>query len=712
MYLDTKLLLSKMTFEEKVGQMMQIAPFFFIRHLNVEVFGDVKDLGLTQKEIFHTGSVLGIGNAKEMIAVQERYLKTSRLGIPLIFMADIIHGYETIFPVPIALASSFNEELVRRASRISAIEASTAGIHVTFAPMADLVRDPRWGRVVESFGEDPYLNEVMAKASVLGFQDDDIKKEDSLASCVKHFAGYGASEAGRDYNTVDLSRVQLHNYYFSGYRGAIEAGAKLIMTAFNVIEGVPATVSKYLLRDVLRDLWQFKGVTISDYDSLHQILAHGCAEDDEEAAKRGLDAGLDIEMASSCYIRYLNKLVSEGYVDMKLIDEAVLRILDLKKEVGLFENPYKGASTIREQELVRSQAHLDEALEIAKESVVLLENNGILPLNKKMKVAIVGPYAISKETNGPWSWHGNNNLNKSLYEALFDMNIDITVSLPSDDFMSYTDKDIKHIEEADVTILALGEHFRESGEAHSKSYLNLPGLQAELFKKIKEISKKTVVIITAGRPLILNHLKEADALIYAWFLGSRHAEALADILYGITNPSGKLPMSFPRAEGQIPLYYNHLNTGRPYTVGGHNEYTSHYLDIANEPLYTFGEGLSYTTFLYDHLTISRSEMLKDDRVMVSVDISNKGLVEGKETVMLFIQDKVSFISRPVLELKKFKKIFLKPGETQTVTFEISKNDLAYYDGSGQKVLEPGHFDIMVGPHAKMVKTLKLELKKG
>ena len=701
-----------MTFEEKVGQMMQIAPFFFIRHLDVEVFGEVKDLGLTQNEIFHTGSVLGIGGAKEMIAVQERYLKTSRLGIPLLFMADIIHGYETIFPVPIALASSFNEELVKKASRIAAIEASTAGIHVTFAPMADLVRDPRWGRVVESFGEDPYLNEVMTKASVLGFQTDDIRNEGALASCVKHFAGYGASEAGRDYNTVDLSRIQLHNYYFSGYRGAVEAHAKLLMTSFNVIEGVPATVSSYLLRDVLRDLWQFKGVTISDYDSLHQILAHGCAEDDKDAAKRGIVAGLDIEMASSCYIRNLKELMNEGIIDMNLIDEAVLRILDLKNEIGLFDNPYKGASIEREQKLVRSKEHLDESLKIAKESVVLLENNGILPLKNTLKVALVGPYATSRETNGPWSWHGNNALNQSLYEALISKNIDVIYSNEHTDLKTYSKIDFKKIKEADVVICAVGEHFRESGEAHSKAYLKLPRMQEAFVMEMRKIAKNLVTIVTSGRPLLLNELKASDALIYTWFLGSRHAEAVVDILYGITNPSGKLPMSFPRAEGQIPVYYNHLNTGRPYHAEGHNEYTSYYLDLPNDPMYTFGEGKSYTTFEYKQPRMNQNVMSMGDITEVSIDIKNTGNMKGMETAMLFIRDMVAGISRPVKELKKFKKIELNPGETKTVIFNISQDDLGYFDGSGKKIIEPGMFDIMVGPNAKTFETLKLELKKG
>lgn len=710
--MDTKHLLEIMTFDEKVGQLLQIAPFFFIKHADVEIAGEVKDLGLSRKNIFHAGSVLGIGSAEEMMQVQELYMKNHRLGIPLIFMADIIHGYETIFPVPIALASSFNPELVKQASRTSAVEASTAGIHVTFAPMADLVRDPRWGRVVESFGEDPYVNEVMVQASVEGFQAGDLKDERTLASCVKHFAGYGASEAGRDYNTVDLSRIQLHNGYLNGYKKAIEAGAKMVMTSFNVVEGIPATVNRYLLREVLRDLYQFKGVTISDYDSLHQILNHGCAEDDKEAAERGIMGGLDIEMASTCYIKHLKELVDEGVVDMKLIDEACLRVLDLKNDLGLFDNPYRGANPTEANRLVMSKEHLEQSLKAAYESLILLENKDILPLNKQVKVALIGPHATYDMTNGPWSWRGNQAHNTSLYDELKAFGVDVIHVNDQVDVSSYNEHDFKIIREADVVILALGEHVRESGEAHSKASLRLPRHQDDLFHMIKQHAKKIVTIVTAGRPLILNDVKESDALIYSWFLGTKHALAIVHTLFGLNHPSGKCPMSFPMHEGQVPLYYNHLNTGRPYQPQGHNEFTSYYLDMPNEPLYTFGEGLTYTKFMYGDLHVSKTEMIPQDTLDITIDITNVGEYTGHETVMLFIRDRVAAISRPVMELKKWQKIQLNPNESKTVQFRLTAIDLGYYDQEGKTVIEPGWFDIMVGPHAKDTQKQSFKFIKG
>ncbi|MDY0295030.1 MAG: glycoside hydrolase family 3 N-terminal domain-containing protein [Acholeplasmataceae bacterium] len=709
--MDTKHLLNQMTFDEKIGQLLQIAPFFFIRHSKAEVAGEITDLGLTKKEIFNAGSVLGIGSAEEMMEVQKLYLEHHRLGIPLIFMADIVHGYETIFPVPIAMASSFNENLVRNAAKISAIEASTSGIHVTFAPMADLVRDPRWGRVVESFGEDPYLNEMMVQASVEGFQQS-LSDERTLASCVKHFAGYGASEAGRDYNTVDLSRVALHNGYLNGYKRAIDAGAKLIMTSFNVIEGIPATVNQYLLREVLRDLWHFKGVTISDYDSLHQILAHGCATDDQEAAQRGMTAGLDIEMASTCYIRHLEQLVLDEVVSMDLIDEAVLRVLNLKNDLGLFENPYRGASITDAKTLVLSSEHLDESLKAAYESLVLLENDGILPLDKSVKMALIGPHATDKQNNGPWSWKGNQTINPSLYDALTAYGAHVMYMNDQTDVQSYQSLDYQMMADADVVILALGEHTKESGEAHSKASLRLPRNQEALFHLVKKHAKKVVTLITAGRPLLLNEVKASNALMYTWFLGTRHAEAVVHTLYGKNYPSGKLPMSFPRCEGQIPIYYNHLNTGRPYQINGHNEFTSHYLDVSNEPLYTFGEGMTYTSFFYAEPKLSHKEMRVHDVTHLEIEITNKGLYPGDEIVMLFIKDRVATISRPVKELKKWAKIHLNPGDTKTVVFELSASDLSYFNSHGHRVIEPGWFDIMVGPNAKQTQTLSLKLIKG
>lgn len=704
-------LLQKLTTKEKIGQLLQIAPFFFIKDLEKEVYGPLLDLQLNEEKIFLAGSVLGIGSATEMMEVQKQYLKKSKHQIPLLFMADIIHGYKTIFPVPLALASSWNPELVKKAARISAVEASTAGIHVTFAPMADLSRDPRWGRVVEGFGEDPYLTGVMAQSMVEGFQNDGIEKDGNLAACVKHFAGYGASEAGRDYNTVDVSRYALHNYYFEGYKKAIDAGAKLIMTAFNVIEGVPSTTNRFLLRDILRDQWKFKGVTISDYDSLKQTIAHGQAKDMEEAALNGIDAGLDIEMASSCYTNHLEKLIVSGQVDMKLLDEAVLRILELKKEIGLFENPYKGASLEQEEKLVLSKKHLAESLKVAHESAVLLKNEDVLPLDKQTKVALIGPFASSRKTQGSWSWHGRHENNQTLIEVFNLEKADVVYINDEVDALKYTKKDLEQLKTADVILVLVGEDEKWSGEAHSLSDLHLRDGQHLLVELAKSLNKKVVTVLFNGRPLVLTNISQSDAILEAWFLGTRSAQAVYDLLYGRVNPSGKLTMSFPVNVGQIPIYYNHLNTGRPLEFAENpNTYVSRYLDVGNDPLYPFGYGLSYSKFSYDPLELNSTTLQKEDALEVKVTIQNKSDVDGYEVVQLYIRDHHAKVVRPVQELKQFQKIWIPKRQKRSLTFKLTQTDLSYHLPNGDLVVEPGLFTVMVGSSAHHVEKIQFELK--
>ena len=709
--MDIKKLLNTLTIEEKIGQMLQIAPFFFIKNLEIEVAGNVNDLALNEAKIFRAGSVLGIRNASEMIEVQKNYLKKSRHQIPLMFMADVIHGYETIFPVPLALSTSWNPKLAYDMVRVSAIEASTAGLHVTFSPMADLSRDPRWGRVVEGFGEDPYLNQIFTKSIVEGYQQDDISKDGNIAACVKHFAAYGASESGRDYNTVDMSRLSMHNDYFTGYKAAVDAGAHLIMTSFNVLDGIPATVNKYLLKDLLRKSWGFKGVTISDYDSLHQIIEHGCAEDDKEAAIRGIEAGLDIEMASSCYTNYLKKLVENQTVDIKLIDQAVYRILKLKKQIGLFDNPYKGASIEQEEKLVRSANHLQRAKEAALESAVLLKNDGILPLNKKLKYVMIGPYAESTSTNGPWSWHGRNNLNHQLSELLVEQGISLIltkeVSHPSD----LSDSDMELVRESDVIILALGEHEKESGEAHSRSDIRLPRKQESFVTFSEFMNKKSMVLLYHGRPLDLTNIMQTNAILDVYFLGSMANDAIADLMTGVNNPSGKLTMSYPRNVGQIPIYYNHLNTGRPKTDGGHNEFVSYYLDVENSPLFPFGYGLSYSNFNYTDMSVSKKSITKDEKLKISINVENTTNIPGYETVQLYIRDYSATISRPLKQLKGFKKIWFDQHEKKTVEFELSNHDLSFMNGEGQTVLETGRFAVMIGSNSETLTKMDFHLVK-
>jgi beta-glucosidase len=704
-------LLKQLTTKEKIGQLLQLAPFYFDIDLKAEVAGRIRSLNIDREGIFMSGSVLGISNASEMIKVQQKYLDINKHKIPLMFMADIIHGYETIFPVPIALASSFNPLIAFQTARISAIEASTAGIHVTFSPMADLSRDPRWGRVVESFGEDPYLAGVFSAQMVKGYQNDGIEKIGNLAACVKHFAAYGASEAGRDYNTVDVSKTALYNMYLKSYKTAIDAGAKMMMTAFNVLDGVPATINKFLLRTVLRDQWKSDAVTISDYDSLKQVLDHGCAENEKDAAYRAIQAGLDIEMASVCYVNYLEELIDEGIVDIKKLDEAVLRVLQLKKDLGLFEDSFKGASIDREKELVRSKEHLKISKKVALESAVLLKNEQTLPLNKKQKIALIGPYAKSKSTNGPWSWHGKIEHNLSLEEVFNNNDINLTFVSDAENIDQLSQQNITQIEASEVVVLALGEDARLSGEAHSRSDIKLPNHQDTLVKLARSLNKEIVVILFNGRPLDLSNIMDSNAILETWFLGSRATEAIFDLIYGHANPSGKLPMSFPRTVGQIPVYYNHLNTGRPLTDNNQNyEYLSRFLDVENTPLFSFGHGLSYASFKYSDLEISQIEFDVDTTLRLSINVTNESQIPGHEVVQLYIRDHVAKISRPVKELKKFKKIWLEGKQTQTVVFELDIHDLSYFDSNGNETYDSGKFTIMVGSNSQETLNIDIWLK--
>ncbi|XFA99046.1 glycoside hydrolase family 3 N-terminal domain-containing protein [Candidatus Izemoplasma sp. B36] len=690
--IDLNQILNNLTMKEKIGQLLQIAPFYFIRNIDVEIFGWLRELNLNEEKIFNAGSVLGIGSAKDMIEVQTKYLSKSRHKIPLIFMADIIHGYKTIFPVPIALASSFNEELVTLSARLSAEEASTAGIHVTFSPMADLSRDPRWGRVVEGFGEDPVLSSRMAAAMVKGYIGEGIDKEYTLTPCVKHFAGYGACDGGRDYNTVNISNVDLFNMHLKPYKSALDAGSRLIMAAFNTLNGIPCTVNSFLLKNILRDKWQSDAVTISDYDGSKQVIAHGVAKDTEEVAYKAIKSGLDIEMQSTTYSSHLETLIDNGLVDVKLLDEAVYRVLKLKKDIGIFDNPFKGA-VLDDSKIVLTEDKLLRSKQIAHESLVMLKNDGVLPLKKDCKIALIGPYADSRNIIGPWSWHGKRDLHESLYEVLLNH---VIFMKTEEDICKYSDSDIDIIKKADVILFALGESDWLSGEAHSRTDINLPNNQAKLLE-IANISKlKSVVLLFNGRPLTLNNIQKADSIIECWFLGSKSSEAIKDVIFGNINPSGKLPISFPRNVGQIPIYYNHLNTGRPLTKNGNNEYVSKYLDSPNEPLYPFGYGLSYSNFEYKDMKLSKTKMKLNDVLVAQVEVVNNSKYNGKETVQLYIKDHFAEISRPVMELIAFKKIQVEAYQRAIVKFKISINDLMYFDSLGNKKYDLGKFSVMIG----------------
>lgn len=689
-------LLKQMTLTEKVGQLAQLSPFFLLQELEKEAAGPIRELDLNEQKIFSIGSILGIGSAEDMIKVQTRYLEKSRLRIPLLFMGDIIHGYKTIFPVPLGLAASFNPECARETARVSAREASVAGLHMTFSPMADLVRDPRWGRVVESFGESKHLLGAFAAAMVEGYQTPQPEGY-RLSACVKHFAAYGAAEAGMDYNTVDISRLSLHNHYLAGYREAIRAGAKGVMTAFNVFEGLPCTINDYLLKDVLRDNLGFTGVTISDYASLFETISHGVALDLKDAARRGLSAGLDIEMASVAYLTHLEKLVAAGEVSEALLDDAVLRILRLKAELGLFDNPFRGADLARQAKLMLHPDHLASAETVAKECLVLLENNGVLPLVNTTTLALIGPFATAKRTSGPWSWHGYRDENTSLAEALARAGCHLLLAKSGEGPEAYDEADYRQIRDAEVVILYLGEAATRSGEARSLTDIGLPHEQLALYGKIRELGKKTVVLLQNGRPLLLAPLAQADAILETWFLGSRAAEAIAATLLGENNPSGKLPMTFPRNMGQIPIYHDRLRTGRPLKNEDRpGEFEAKYLDSRNSPLYPFAHGKSYSRFESHDLSLSKHRLTSGELLEMTINITNHGPRSGMATVLVYLSDPQAKISRPVQELIKFKKVHLEAGETQAVSFTITLADLTYHLGDGTLSYDPGKFTIRLG----------------
>ncbi|WP_404455440.1 beta-glucosidase BglX [Oceanobacillus kapialis] len=703
-------LLAKMTTEEKVAQLTQLAtPFFKGASNSGEITGPMVNMNVTDKMVENTGSVLGAWGAKEIKAIQERHLKDNRLGIPLLMMADVIHGYRTIFPVPLAIGSSWDLELAEKSARIAAKEAAAAGIHVTFAPMVDLVRDPRWGRVMESTGEDPYINGEFARVQVKGFQGDDLKNDlETLAACVKHFAAYGAAEGGRDYNTVNMSERELRETYLPAYKAALDAGSEMVMTAFNTVDGIPATGNKRLMRDLLREEWGFDGVLISDWGATKELIPHGVAANEKEAAEKAIKAGLDIEMMTTTYASHLQELIEEGKVDAALLDEAVMRILELKQKLGLFENPYRGADEEREREVIRCQEHRQTAQELAAKSCVLLKNDEVLPLNKEQNIALIGPFAEGNDILGPWSFLGKKEDAITVKDGLEQkLDKEIMVAKGSD---IETGEDtvlqeaLEIADKADVVVLALGEDSDMSGEAGSRTNIKLPNAQLKLVEEITKLGKPTVAVLFNGRPLDLHGVVDkTDAVLEAWFPGTEGGTAIADLLYGDVNPSGKLTMSFPHSVGQVPVYYNHFNTGRPKGApDAQVRYVSQYLDSPNGPLYPFGYGLSYTTFAYENFTLSEETLKAGETLTASITVTNTGQVAGEEIVQLYIQDKVGEVVRPLKELKGFQKVYLEPGEAKTIEFAITEDQLRYHHADLSFSSDPGEFVVYVGPNSKEV----------
>ncbi|PEL07752.1 beta-glucosidase BglX [Bacillus sp. AFS017336] len=708
-------IIKEMTLDEKISQLMQLAGNFYYG-LAGEITGPFAEMGISENIINNSGSVLGVSGAKDAIKIQEEYLKNNRHGIPLVFMADVVHGYKTIFPIPLAIGCSWDMELAEKSAEVAAREASVSGVHVTFAPMVDLVRDPRWGRVLETTGEDPYLNSLFAKAFVRGFQGNDLTNDlERVAACVKHFAAYGAPEGGRDYNTVNMSERQLRESYLPAYKAALDEGCEMVMTSFNTIDGIPATGNKWLMRDVLRNEWGFEGVLISDWGSVKEMIPHGVAEDEAEAALKAIHAGVDLEMMTPCYVHELKNLVESGEVKEALIDEAVLRILKLKSNLGLFENPYRGADVQKEKKVILSENHRTVSRKLAEKSCVLLKNEKVLPLDANQKIALIGPLAQSGDLLGAWSWKGQVENTVHLYDAMKLKTPNLTVAKGSDIEEITEDQiteAIKAAENSDVVVLAVGEYVSMSGEACCRSDIQLPKAQLELISHIKKLNKPLVVVLFNGRPLDLHGvLDEADAVLEAWFPGTEGAVAVSNILFGEVNPSGKLTMSFPYSVGQIPIYYNSFNTGRPFNEFSPDHYVSKYLDIPNEPLLPFGFGLSYTNFYFSEMNLSSECMTTVNPIEISINVKNTGEIAGDETVQLYIRDLSGDVVRPVKELKDFQKVRLEPGETKKVKFILKEEQLRYYHSNLEFESDKGFFEIFVGTNSVEVLTAKFQLLK-
>ena len=725
-------LMKKMTLEEKIGQ------------LNLPVTGEITTGQAKSSDVakrIRNGEVGGLFNLKgveRIREVQRQAVEESRLGIPLLFGMDVIHGYETIFPIPLGLSCTWDMKAIEESARIAAVEASADGISWTFSPMVDVSRDPRWGRVSEGNGEDPFLGAAIARAMIRGYQGKDMSRNDEIMACVKHFALYGASEAGREYNTVDMSRQRMFNEYMLPYQAAVEAGVGSVMASFNEVDGVPATGSKWLMTDVLRKQWGFDGFVVTDYTGINEMIDHGMG-DQQTVAALALNAGVDMDMVSDAFSGTLKKSVEEGKVSAAAIDAACRRILEAKYKLGLFDNPYKYCDVNRPKKQIFTKEHRAIARKTASESFVLLKNEGVLPLSKKGTIAVVGPLANTR-SNMPGTWSvaavldNAPSLVEGLREVVGDRAKVVTAKgsnlIGDADYekratmfgrelhrdnrtdRELLDEALKVAVGADVIVAALGESSEMSGESSSRTNLEMPDVQRALLQELLKTGKPVVLVLFTGRPLVLTWEEEhVPAILNVWFGGSEAAYAISDVLFGDVNPSGKLTATFPQNVGQIPLFYNHKNTGRPLQEGRWFEkFRSNYLDVSNEPLYPFGYGLSYTTFAYSDIHLSSTEMSADGELTATVTVTNTGSRDGAEVVQLYIRDLVGSVTRPVKELKGFEKIFLKAGESRKVSFSITPELLKFYNYDLQFVCEPGDFDVMIGGNSRDVKKARFLLK--
>ena len=727
-------LMSKMTLDEKLGQ------------LNLPGAGDITTGQASSSDIagkIREGKVGGLFNIKSVEKIREVQriaVESSRLKIPLLFGMDVIHGYQTTFPIPLGLSCSWNMDAVERSARIAAMEASADGISWTFSPMVDIARDPRWGRIAEGSGEDPYLGSMIARAMVKGYQGNDLSKNNTIMACVKHFALYGAAEGGRDYNTTDMSRVKMYNEYLPPYKAAIDAGAGSVMSSFNEIDGIPATANRWLMTDLLRNQWGFKGFVVTDYTAINEMIDHGMG-DLQTVSALALKAGIDMDMVGEGFLTTLKKSMREGKVTQKDIDVACRRIVEAKYKLGLFEDPYRYCDPERAKTEIYTPQNLQAAREIAAETFVLLKNaNNTLPLKKSGTIALVGPLADAKE-NMPGTWSvaadfskpisvraGLQNVlgdrGKLLYAKGSNLDADSLLEERATMFGKSLHRDPRTAAEminealaiaaqSDVIVAALGEGSEMSGESASRSRIDIPQAQRDLLDALLKTGKPVVLVLFTGRPLALKWEDEhVPAILNVWFGGSEAGDAIADVVFGDVNPSGKLSTTFPQSIGQVPIYYSHKNTGRPLPEGKwFQKFRSNYLDVSNDPLYPFGYGLSYTSFSYGDVHLTSNNMKQGGTITASVTVTNTGSRDGKEVVQLYIRDLVGSITRPVKELKGFQKIFLKAGESRTVSFTIGTNDLKFYNSDLKFVAEPGDFKLFIGGNSRDVKEASFKLSK-
>lgn len=723
-------LLELMTLEEKIGQLNQYSVGAELTGPGAKSDYEQKRLSLLQSG--QVGSVLNLLGAAETRKMQEMVVNNSRLGIPLLFSYDVVHGYKTIFPIPLGESASWDMEAIKKSAAVAALETAAAGVHWTFAPMVDISRDARWGRVMEGAGEDPYLGAEIAKARVHGFQGDDLSDVSTIAATAKHFAGYGFVESGKDYNNVYLGKSMLLNSILPPFEAANDAGVATFMNAFNDIDGVPSTASDYLLRDLLKGAWGFDGLVVSDWNSIGEMVTHGTVKDEAEAAVYAINAGTDVDMEADAYIENLKTAVETGAVKIAAIDDATRRVLRIKYRLGLFEDPYKYSDIAREKATLMNAENMAAARDVAKKSIVLLKNErNLLPLNKPKNIAVIGPLAKDKDSPiGNWRAAGEANSAVSFFEG-------ISTALPSASIRyaegcklsigpnNFFEETV--IEEsdrsgfararniarnADVVFMVLGETAYMSGEGRSRADIGLPGLQLELLKEVYKVNKNIVLVLMNGRPLTLVwEAENIPVIVETWHLGSEAGNAIADVLTGKYNPSGKLPMSFPRSVGQLPIYYNHKNTGRPSSGPGQVFYT-HHGDVDNSPLYPFGFGLSYSKFEYENMQIDKNRMTVNDSIIVSVTVQNTSAVDGEEVIQLYLQDEVGSITRPVKELKDFKKLMIKGGTSQKMTFTINHKDLAFYRKDFTYGTEPGSFKVFVGTNSNDLLMGQFELTEG